>query len=66
MVQELCQHPVSQHLQTINASWNTAWHTQMPLMHLKRAKRLCCALVEWVIARGRLGISQDPSDRLLA
>lgn len=39
---------------------------QTPLMHLERAKPLCCALVGWVVARGRLGISQGPSHRLLA
>lgn len=26
MVQELCQLPVSQHLETINALWGTGWH----------------------------------------
>lgn len=35
---------------------------QTQLMRLERAKPLCCALVGWVTARGRLGISQDPSD----
>lgn len=35
-------------------------------MHLERAEPLCCALAGWVIAWGRLGISQDPSDRLPA